>query len=331
MTTTPPLSRLALAAAAAIGLSSASPALGQLSPDRTYYGINRAIPMTVAVPSAESGEVEIALLEPGTAAVVERRPAAKGGVDLAGLFPILWTSAEPRTLYAQLMVGGKKIGPAVALIPMVTPQTATRGSGGATFSGAQGQVHSGLRAWVDRHIVFETSTGEIEIALRPDMAPNTVDHIVRLVEGGYYTDIVVHRIVANAGGSGHPFVVQFGDPTGQGSGGPGVMIDLEPSTLPHDFGVISMARTNDPNTNGAQVFLCLSREGTKFLDTQYTSFGRMVRGSEALVAMEKTPADPKSGRPASPPVVKRAFVVPAPPYGEGPAPQTRPGEAPVTR
>jgi peptidyl-prolyl cis-trans isomerase B (cyclophilin B) len=320
-----------LAATATVALVAAASAQAQLTPDREYYGVNRSIPMTVAVPGAESGEVEIALLEPVTARVVEKRPAAKGGVDLAGLFPILWTSAEPKTMYAQLIVGGKKIGPAVVLQPLATPSTAVRGESGVRFNPPQAQVYSGLRAWTDQNIVFDTTAGEIEIALRPDQAPNTVHHIVDLVEGGFYTDIAVHRIVANAGGNGNPFVVQFGDPTAQGSGGPGLQIDLEPSTLPHDFGVISMARTADPNTNGSQVFLCLSREGTKFLDTQYTSFGQMVRGDQALLALERTPADPTSGRPKTPPIIKSARMVPAPPYGEGPAPLKRPGPAPVER
>ncbi len=324
-----PLPRLA--AVAAVALALAPTASAQLTPDREYYGVNRSIPMTASVPDALSGEVEIALLEPVTARVVEQRPALEGGVDLAGLFPILWTSAEPKTLYAQLIVGGQKIGPAVVLQPLTTPATAVRGESGARVNPAQAQVCSGLRAWTDRNIVFDTTAGEVEIALRPDQAPNTVHHILDLVEGGFYTDIAVHRIMANAGGNGNPFVVQFGDPTAQGNGGPGVQIDLEPSTLPHDFGVISMARTADPNTNGSQVFLCLSREGTKFLDTQYTSFGQMVRGEQALLALERTPADPTSGRPKTAPIVKSARTVPAAPYGEGPAPLKRPGPAPVQR
>ncbi|MCB9847851.1 MAG: peptidylprolyl isomerase [Phycisphaeraceae bacterium] len=307
----------------------ASPARAQLTPNREYYGINRSIPMTVSTPPGAGGAIEIALINPGSGEEVSTAAAARGGVDLASLFPVLWTSANPETLLAQLVVGGKQIGPPVVLVPMLTPRTAIPGKGGVTFSPDKNRAYSGVRAYTDKHIVFETTEGEIEIALRPDKAPNTCRHILDLVEGGFYTDIQVHRIVAMTS-NGHPFVVQFGDPTGMGNGGPGRMIDLEPSDLPHDFGVISMARTPDPNTNGSQVFLCLSRPGTQFLDGQYTSFGCAVRGADTLIRMEQTPTD-ESGRAASPPVVTRAYTVPAPPYDDRPACVERPEPIPEER
>lgn len=316
----------ALCVLAAGGLT--DPADAQITPDRTYFGVNRPIPMRVAVPEGRTGDVAIELLAPGPggsadATVVARAAAEAGGVDLAGLFPILWTSDAPRALYAQLVVGGTRVGPAVVLQPLLTPVRARLAGNQVQFPDVPGRVYSGLRAYPDAHIVFDTSEGEIEVALRPDHAPNTVWSIRSLAEGGYYTDIIVHRVVPNV--RGNPFVVQFGDPTGVGSGGPGYFTDLEPSSLPHDFGVLSMARTNDPDTNGSQIFICLSRAGTSFLDVNYVSFGQTVRGADAILRIERTPLEgPNSQRPAQPPVIRGARLVPAPPFGSGPAPVSRP-------
>ncbi len=311
----------------------ATPALAQLTPDREYYGVNRSIPMTIATPPETGGAIEIVLFDPSTGLETNRAAAARGGVDLAGLFPLLWSAPTPITLDAQLVVGDIKVGSPVVLVPMLSPRTATKTAAqqgqGIQFSPNSNRTYSGIRAYADRHIVFETTAGEVELALRPDMAPNTCQHIMDLVEGGFYTDIKVHRIVKNAG-NGHPFVIQFGDPTGFGNGGPGVMIDLEPSTLPHDFGVVSMARTAAPDTNGSQVFLCLSRQGTQFLDGKYTSFGCTVRGDDTLIALENTPTD-SNGRASNMPVINNAYTVPAPPFGEGPECVTRPKPKSVDR
>jgi peptidyl-prolyl cis-trans isomerase B (cyclophilin B) len=107
------------------------------------------------------------------------------------------------------------------------------------------------------------------------------------------------------------------------------MIDLENSDLPHDFGVISMARTADPNTNGSQIFLCLSRARTAMLDGKYVAFGVTVRGADALRELGAVPV--QGDRPVDPPMLKSARLVDAPPYGKGPGPVTDPGAAPPPR
>src|SRR5690606_19239360 len=131
-------------------------------------------------------------------------------------------------------------------------------------------------------------------------------NFVHLAQGGFYTDIIFHRVVAKLP-DGRPFVIQVGDPSGTGLGGPGYMIDLEKSTLPHDFGVLSMARDTDPDTNGAQVFVCLSKEGTSFLDGRYTSFGHAISGSDVIRKIAATPVGPED-RPLDPPMIERAFT-----------------------
>lgn len=317
--------------AAAITALLAVPAMtatAQLTPDRTYYGVNRPIPMRVAAPSDTEGPVSIHLLAAGPngsadATIVAQQEVEVGGVDLAGLFPILWTSEQPRTLYAQLVVDHEGVGPAVVLQPLLTPVKARTAGRAVQFEQNPNRIYSGLRAYTDQHVLFETSEGEIEVALRPDQAPNTVFSIRSLAEGGYYTDIVVHRVVPMS--NGNPFVIQFGDPTGTGGGGPGYFTDLEQSSLSHDFGVMSMARTSDPDTNGSQVFICLSRAGTAFLDTNYVAFGQTVRGADTIIRIEQTPLQgPDSQKPTNPPVIQSAKLVPAPPYGTGPMPVKRP-------
>lgn len=321
-----PISHAVLPAVAIASLAGAAHA--QLTPDRLYYGVNRSIPMTVAAPAGAEGEVEIGLFtmgEPGSAMEQkEKASAAAGRVDLAGLFPVLWTTTTPKAMYAQLIVGGKRIGAPVVLQPLLNQEYASVNAANPAdrairWSGGD-PTYSGLRAYVDRRVILDTSLGEVEIALRPDMAPNTCFAFLGLAEGGFYTDVIFHRVVPTLQ-DGNAFVVQAGDPAGKGSGGPGYMIDLERSTIPHDFGVISMARTGEPNSNGSQFFLCLSREGTARLDGQYCAFGHTVRGADTIAAIASTPiADERTGRPVTPPVIKSARTVPAPPVGEGPAP-----------
>jgi peptidyl-prolyl cis-trans isomerase B (cyclophilin B) len=303
----------------------ATGAHAQLTPDREYYGIDRTIPMSVAMPAGVAGEVEVALYEP-TGEVVAKAAASEGAIDLAGLFPVLWTATSPRTVYAQLLVDDTPIGSAVVLIPMVSPNLAHLSGRAVVFTNQppQSVVYAGLRAWTDRHVVLSTSLGDMEFRLRPDKAPNTVANFIDLVEGGYYTDIIFHRIIGPRDGR-DPFMAQVGDPTGTGSGGPGRFIDLEQSDLPHDFGVLSMARTGDPNTNGGQVFVCFSRGGTDFLDGQYCSFAEAVSGAETILALESVETGgPPQDRPLDPPVITSATTVPAPAFATGPEALKRP-------
>jgi len=175
------------------------------------------------------------------------------------------------------------------------------------------RLFSGLRIYSEMDVVLRTSKGEIRIAFAPEHAPNTVWNFLELCRGGFYFDVTFHRIVPLTA-AGLPFVIQAGDPTGTGDGGPGYWLPIEPSGLPHDFGVISMARSDDPDSNGSQFFFCLSREGTARLDGQYCSFGYAVAGAATIRAIAETPlADVSTGRPAEPPVITATNLVPAPP------------------
>jgi len=178
---------------------------------------------------------------------------------------------------------------------------------------------SGLRIDPEMDAIMRTTAGEIRIRMRHDAAPNTANNFLALCAGHFYEGITFHRVVP-LDRQGLPFVIQAGDPTGKGDGGPGYWLPIEPSTLPHDLGVISMARADDPDSAGSQFFFCLSRAGTARLDGQYCAFGEAVSGAETILAIATTElADAGAGRPVKPPVILDVQLVPAPPrtVGEG--------------
>lgn len=179
------------------------------------------------------------------------------------------------------------------------------------------EAFTGLRIYPERDVVIETSKGDIVVALVPSEAPNTAWNFRHLAENGFYTEVIFHRIVP-FDRNGFPFVIQGGDPSGTGSGGPGYWLPIEPSQLPHDFGVISMARSDDPDSAGSQFFFGLSREGTARLDGQYCAFGYAVKGAGVIraIADEKL-ADVAAGRPENPPVIYRMRLIPSPPRTPG--------------
>jgi len=301
-------------------------ALAQVTPVQTYNGINRPLNVDVRIPSGSRGDAEIRLLRAGTAET-EAKAAVRGGrIDLARLFPDVWTRKNPKVLYAQLVVGDRKIGPATVLVPMLNQPISRLKADGKTLEfvpDEDGPMYNGVRAYVDQDIEFETSMGRMRFRIRPDAAPNTSWLVMQFAKGGLYTDTIFHRVVAKRA-DGTPFVIQGGDPTGTGSGGPGFSYPLENSSLPHDFGVISMPRSTDPNTNGGQIFVGLSREGTKHLDGRYASFGEAISGADVILKIGAVPVGAQD-RPTNPPKIFRARLIDAPPYGDGPKPVKRPG------
>lgn len=171
---------------------------------------------------------------------------------------------------------------------------------------------SGLRIYAERDVILHTSKGDIRLAMRPDHAPNTVWNFLELCEGGFYDGVTFHRIVPYLR-SGEPFVIQSGDPTGTGNGGPGYWLPIEPSELPHDFGVISMARDLPVDSAGSQFFICLSRAGTAALDGHYCSFGYAISGAEAIQAIAGVELDDVArGIAVDPPAIQVAELIPAP-------------------
>jgi peptidyl-prolyl cis-trans isomerase B (cyclophilin B) len=114
-------------------------------------------------------------------------------------------------------------------------------------------------------VELQTNKGPIRLTLFPDLAPGHVKNFVALAQVGFYNGVTFHRIIKG-------FMIQGGCPEGTGSGGPGYQIKAEFNKTPHEAGVLSMARTNDPNSAGSQFFVCLGRH--THLDGQYTAFGK---------------------------------------------------------
>ena len=267
---------------------------------------------------------------------------APGEIDLAALFSVLWSRAPEHAVYAQVYHDDEPLGPAVVLQPMTTPVYAPHadrdGVPAFVTPPAKSRAFTGYRAYVDKLAVFETSRGRFTVAFRPDAAPNTAWTIRGLVAGGFYTDILVHR-VASLSAQAEPDVVQFGDPsvvpprnakesvsTVGGTGGAGFMVDLEPSTLKNDFGVVSLARGRDPNSGSSQIVIALSRERCASMDGRYAAFGEVVEGAEVLLSLAHVPVDAEY-RTLNPPVITSAKLVDAPPFPKKPGRVTDPSLA----
>lgn len=289
-----------------------------LTPERLYYQIDRAMPISV-----EAGESrELALLKPDNTLITRVNvPNDAAAVDLNVLIPDLYSNTE--VCYLQLLERGEPTGAALLLEPLVerAKPVLRYGERGPVVDNwmrpSPDQLSmAGFRVSVERDVVLHTTMGDIRMVMRPDMAPNSAWNFTSLVDGGFYTHIPFHRIIGNTP-SGKGFVIQAGDPTGTGTGGPGYSIDLEPSTLPHDLGVISMAREGGSvDTGGSQFFICLSREMTARLDGQYTSFGQTIEGLDVVGKLGAVPTGAED-RPLTMPYIETAELVPASPRSPG--------------
>ena len=124
--------------------------------------------------------------------------------------------------------------------------------------------------------------GVIKAELYPDAAPNTVNNFISLIQKGFYDGLIFHRVIPE-------FMIQGGDPDGIGSGGPGYSIRGEFSqngvenNLPHTRGVLSMARTEDPDSAGSQFFIMV--DDAPHLDGGYAAFGKVIEGMETADAI----------------------------------------------
>ena len=156
----------------------------------------------------------------------------------------------------------------------------------------------------DYEVTLETSAGPIRLMLDAANAPGHVRNLVSLAENGFYDAGCFHRIIPG-------FMIQGGCPEGSGRGGPGYEIDAEFNDTPHEPGVLSMARTSDPNSAGSQFFLCL--EKVPHLDGQYTAFGRTA--DDASLQVVKAIGDVPTGagdRPQQEVTITKATVTKKP-------------------
>lgn len=128
-------------------------------------------------------------------------------------------------------------------------------------------------------VTMETTRGTIELDLYPQHAPMTVNNFVFLTREGFYDGLTFHRVIKD-------FVIQGGDPTGRGSGGPGYRFadEVMGNPLKHEAGVISMANAG-PNTNGSQFFITHTPQ--PHLNGRHTVFGRVVSGMDVVYAIQQ--------------------------------------------
>ncbi|HTH20170.1 MAG TPA: peptidylprolyl isomerase [Candidatus Udaeobacter sp.] len=162
--------------------------------------------------------------------------------------------------------------------------------------------------------VIKTSEGDMVIQFWTDAAPNTVENFKKLARQGFYDGTTFHRIVKG-------FMIQGGDPNSKdpakensyGQGGPGYNIKAEFNDHSHDLGVISMARSQDPDSAGSQFFICLGP--VHRLDHQYTTFGKLIKGQDVLEKIGEIEVTRNSmGEPSKPTkrvVIESIKIVPA--------------------
>lgn len=156
--------------------------------------------------------------------------------------------------------------------------------------------------------VFDTSLGSFKIELLAGESPKTVNNFVFLAKQKFYDGIIFHRIIKT-------FMIQSGDPTGTGGGGPGYQFaDELPVKHSYDVGMVAMANAG-PNTNGSQFFICTGADA-KFLDQHpsYTQFGKVAEGMDIVQKIAAVPvgfAHGEMSRPQTPPVIKSVTIIEA--------------------
>jgi len=147
--------------------------------------------------------------------------------------------------------------------------------------------------------------GKIKLELYPDVAPITVENFVNLVGEGFYDGLIFHRVISG-------FMIQGGDPMGTGMGGSGNRIKGEfamngvKNDLSHERGVISMARSQMPDSASSQFFIC--HADAKFLDGQYAAFGKVTEGIEVVDEIADIPTD-HMDRPMIPQTIKTITLI----------------------
>lgn len=140
----------------------------------------------------------------------------------------------------------------------------------------QAEMRFPIRNADNKLVTLETSFGKLVLELYRDVAPAHADSFVARTIEGFYDSTIFHRVIEN-------FMIQGGDPKGNGTGNAGYFLKAEFNELPHQDGTLSMARSQDPNSASSQFFICLARNRyTQSLDNKYTVFGQLIKGYDVL-------------------------------------------------
>ena len=317
-----------------------------LSSTRLYSGMSRPVPVILALRGRNQVPPEgfqLVLLN-GEGTVIESADGLQPGMlDLGELLPSIWTLKN--VARAQIIADGVAIGTPLVIQPLVNPKFPRSGlsdTGNPRVIGFDDEplgedereqferlreestwptklptMNSGIKIYPDRDVLVEVEGMDaIRIVLGPEYAPNTAWNFRDLAEHGFYDDTIFHRIFP-ININGDRMWIMGGDPSGSGIGTAGKFITMEPSTLPHDLGVLSMTRGADPNSASSRFLICLSRPATAAFDGQYASFGWIAEGRKTLAQLADLEIDQDTGIPIDPPRISRMKLVPAAPHDPG--------------
>jgi len=275
-------------------------------PTRNWYAPSQ--PLTVEVKS--EGDAKLVLTDFNGTAFEPKVPAdaevnGDKTVNLKGVYD---EASRPGTYVLYTVPKGKTIDQFTGTPWVIEVRSEKRGGGPAD-------------AMVTRvrpleYAVMTTDKGPLTMVFYFDVAPITAESFLHLSRTGYYDGLGFHRIVPG-------FVIQGGDPKGDGTGGPGYNVQAEFNDKKHEPGVLSMARQGDPNERagampraeyansaGSQFFVCLDYKSTIHLDHKYTAFGKVVSCMDAVNAIAAVPLADAGGKPQTPQVIQKVEVKP---------------------
>jgi len=189
---------------------------------------------------------------------------------------------------------------------------------GASATTATTEEKKTMADYQNKVAEIHTTAGEIDIRFFPDVAPNHVKNFIDLAQKGFYNGTKFHRVIPG-------FMVQGGDPNTKssdtstwGTGGSGTLLKAEFNATPHKRGIVSMARSNDPNSASSQFFIVV--KDSNFLDRQYTVFGQVTKGMDVADKIVSAPRN-ASDRPDKPVAIEKIVIRDAKADEKGPAPK----------
>ena len=266
-----------------------------------------ALPLTVTVKAETDSQLVLTDFEGKT--IPSKAPAEFNGEKSYDLKQLWTETAVPGTYVLYIVPKGKSVEQFEGTPLLIEVRSEHRRG-----MPAEAEV---TRVAPLEYAVMTTDQGPLTMVFYHDVAPITSASFLYLSRTGYYDKLTFHRIVKD-------FVIQGGDPKGDGTGGPGYNVQAEFNDRKHLEGVLSMARQGDANeaqggmpgceaanSAGSQFFVCLDYANTRHLDNKYTAFGRVVQGMDAVKKIAATPlADPQAGKPVNPPVIEKVEVKP---------------------
>ncbi len=172
--------------------------------------------------------------------------------------------------------------------------------------------------YTDKVAELHTTAGEIDIRFFSDVAPNHVKNFIDLAKKGFYNGTKFHRVIPGFMVQGGDPNTKSGDPSTWGRGGSGKNINAEFNTVSHKRGILSMARSSDPNSASSQFFIVV--KDSQFLDRQYTAFGQVTKGMDVADKIVNAPRGAED-RPNNPTTIERIVIRDAKADEKGPTPK----------